>query len=83
MNDCKNCNCRNPTEKEKSNIEGNYIETAMLEIPEVLYVAICIYNGRYEEGNERINNLKGLGYSDSDITKIQKCVNTISEYYEN
>lgn len=74
--------CRNPTEKQM-NLNSDMIQVNAIEIPEVLYTAICIFNGRYGNGEERKRNLKSLGYTDKDIMMIQNCVDVISVFYDN
>lgn len=62
--------------------EGNMLCMNYLEIPEVLLIAINVFNGRYGNGNQRMENLKGLGYTNEDINLIQKWVNIISPLYD-
>lgn len=78
---CENCNkCRDtPEDKQTSpTIEesNNTIEISCLKLPEELYDAICVLNGRYGTGIER-KSILGSKYE-----KVQSVVNLIAYLYE-
>lgn len=77
--DCGNCT-RDKTEDKQTNtiVEENTndaIEISCLKLPEVLYDAICVLNGRYGTGAER-KQLLGSKYE-----KVQSAVNLIADLY--
>lgn len=52
-------------------------DVALITIPETVGVALEIISGMYGNGNERIANLEAAGYSRSEITTCQQCVNDL------
>lgn len=76
---CKNCKCndiRADPKTETVEPTAEMIELSTLAIPENLYYAICVMNGRFGAGEERKASL-GTKYN-----KVQEIVNTISAYWE-
>lgn len=69
---CKCNNCNNAREEPQNNM----LEIGLLEIPENLYRAICVMNGRYSAGTERKEAL-GNAYE-----TVQKIVNEIAQYWD-
>ena len=62
------CNCN----KEDS----SFLEIATIKMPECLYDAICVLNGRYGVGEER---KEALG---EKYPKVQELVNILAKYYD-
>lgn len=69
---CKCDNCHNVREEPQTNM----LEIGFLEIPEKLYQAICVMNGRFGAGLERKEAL-GNAYD-----SVQNIVNIIAPYWD-
>lgn len=76
MSNCKECPC-----KERDPTKENTVEFTGLTMPETIYTAICILNGLYGNGEERVNNLKKI-YTESYIKEAQNIVNVLAEFWD-
>lgn len=69
------CNCNKIRDEPEQKTEDSIVEVGILKIPESLYLAIEVLNGRHGTGEERKDSLG------SKYAAVQEIVNTIAKLY--
>lgn len=75
------CNCNSTNIRNPTNEENTTIEFTGLTMPETVYTAICILNGMYGNGGERIQNLRKI-HTETHIKEAQDIVNLLATYWD-